>query len=115
MLWHIHFLFHTYTINNAAESRYDYIKVHQALTLCFSLTHVQKLHFTLWRSNRLVGGSRAVVGCVGSCVSAIHWSVTRLAVARLWLAVWGGHWSVLVYIHPQYIPKSGYNCDKDMF
>lgn len=84
------------------------------LTWCLSLsTHsVQKQRFTLWWRPRLVGWSGAVVGRVGCRVSPIQGRVAGLAVARLGLAVWRGHWSVLVYIHPQFIPKSGWHNHK---
>lgn len=63
--------------------------------------------FTLWRDARLVRRSGAIVGRVGSRVAAVQGGVAGLAVAWLGLAIRRGHWSVLVYIHPQFIPKSG--------
>lgn len=58
-----------------------------------------------WRSG-LVGRRWAVVRCVGSVVSPVEGAVPGLSVPGLGLAVRGGHGSVLVYIHPQFIPKS---------
>lgn len=85
--------------------------IHEQSHSTHSLKLVQKKTFTLWWSPGLVGWSRAVVGCVGCRVSPIQGCVAGLAVARLGLAIWRGHWSVLVYIHPQFITKSGWDCE----
>lgn len=62
---------------------------------------------TLRRRPRLVGRGRAVVGCVGGGIAPVQGGEVGLAIARVGLAVRRGHWSVLVYIHLQFIPKTG--------
>lgn len=62
---------------------------------------------TLWRRPRLVGRGWAIVGCVGGGIPPVQGGEVGLAVARVGLAVRRGHWSVLVYIHLQCIPKTG--------
>lgn len=63
--------------------------------------------FTLWGNPVLVRRCGAVVGCVRRVISSVEGTVTGLAISGLGLAVRRGHRSVLVYIHPQFIPKSG--------
>lgn len=75
---------------------------------------VGKRHFTLQWSPRLVGWGWAIVGCMRSGVSSIHGCVAGLAIARMGLTILRGHWSVLVYAHPQFIPKSGWKYDTQL-
>lgn len=70
-------------------------------------TRLQRQGHTLLGGPRLVGRGGAVVGRERSGVPPIQGRVAGLAVARVGLTVLGGHGSVLVYIHPQFIPESG--------
>lgn len=68
---------------------------------------------TLWWRPWLVGRGRAIVGCVGGRIPPVHGGEVGLAVACVRLAVRRGHWSVLVYIHLQFIPKTGQHTNTD--
>lgn len=75
--------------------------------------HTTGGRLTLWWRPRLEGRGRAIVGCVGGRIPAVQGGEVGLAVARVGLPVRRGHWSVLVYIHLQFIPKTGQHTNVD--